>query len=230
MATSGTTAYNPAAANLVLNAFGRIGIRRTEITAEHMADADNECNLTQVDISLRNPNFWKRELYSATLTASTATYTLPARMMAIQAAYITKNDGSTTTDTIIWPLSGAEYAALPNKDQKSTPTSYFYNRLLTPTITLWPVPDNAATYTLKVAIFSQIEDSSLSGGTTLDMPYRFLDVFVAKLAHRLARIYKPELEDKRKMDAEEAWTVAAREDQEDVPIMIAVAAEGYWRS
>lgn len=230
MATTGTTAFNPAAANLVLNAFGRIGIRRTEITAEHMADADNECNLTQVDISLRNPNFWKREVYEVSLTASTAEYELPARMMAIQAAYITRDSGDTSTDTIIWPLSGAEYAALPQKDQESTPTSYLYNRLLTPTITLWPVPDDSATYTLKVAIFSQIEDASLSGGTTLDMPYRFLDAFVAKLAHRLARIYKPELEDKRKQDAEEAWAVAAREDQEDVPIMVAVDSMAYWRN
>lgn len=230
MATTGTTAFNPAASNLVLNAFGRIGIRRTEITAAHMADADNECNLTQVDISLRNPNFWKREVYEQELTASDAEYELPARMMAIQAAYITRDDGSTSTDTIIWPLSGAEYAALPQKNQEAQPTSYFYNRLLTPTITLWPVPDDSATYTLKVAIFSQIEDASLTSSYTLDMPYRFLDVFVAKLAHRLARIYKPELEDKRKMDAEDAWAVAAREDQEDVPIMISVAAEGYWRS
>lgn len=230
MTTTGTTAFNPAAANLVLNAFGRIGIRRSEITAEHMADADNECNLTQVDISLRNPNFWKRELYEVSLTASTAEYTLPARMMAIQAAYITKDDGDTSTDTIVWPLSGAEYAALPQKDQEGTPVSYFYNRLLTPTITLWPVPDDQFTYTLKLAIFSQIEDASLTSGTTLDMPYRFLDVFVAKLAHRLARIYKPDLEDKRKQDAMDAWAVAANEDQEDVPVMIAVAAEGYWRS
>lgn len=227
MTSTSTYNFNPATANLVLNAFGRIGIRRSELTAEHMADADNECNLVQIDIANRNPNFWSREVYEQVLTADDSDYTLPARLMAIQAAYI--NNSESEMDTIIWPLSGAEYAALPNKTQTGVPTSYFYARTITPTITLWPVPDDAATYTLRLAVFSQLEDASLAAGATLDMPYRFLDAFVAKLAHRLSRIYKPDLEDKRKMDAEDAWAVAAREDQEDVPIMISPDVTGYWR-
>lgn len=230
MASTGTYAYSPAFSSLVLTAFSRLQIRRTEITAEHMADADQECNLVQVDMSNRLPNLWRRELYEQELTAEDGEYTLPARMMAIQAAYLTKDDGDTTSDTIIWPLSGAEYAALPNKDQTGIPTSYFYNRQTTPTITLWPVPDDTFTYTLKLAIFSQIQDANLTAGYTPDLPYRFFDAFVAKLAHRLSRIYKPEIEDKRKQDADDAWAVAAREDQEDVPIMISVGSEGYWRA
>lgn len=230
MTSTGTYAYSPSFASLVLTAFGRIGMRRTEVQAEHMADADQECNLVNVEFSNKLPNLWRRELYEQELTAEDGEYTLPARMMAIQAAYLTKDDGDTALDTIIWPLSGAEYAALPNKDQTGVPVSYFYNRQVTPTITLWPIPDSTFTYTLKLAIFSQIQDANLTAGYTPDLPFRFFDAFVANLAYRLARIYKPDLEDKRKMDAEAAWAVAAREDQEDVPIMIAVAAEGYWRS
>lgn len=229
MSSTGTYAYSPAYSSLVLTAFSRIQMRRTELNAEHMADADQECNLVQIEMSNRSPNLWRREVYEQALTASTATYTLPARMMAIQAAYITRDDGSTSTDTIIWPLSGAEYAALPQKDQESQPTSYFYNRQITPTITLWPVPDDSADYTLKVAIFSQIQDANLTAGYTPDLPYRALDVFVAKLSHRLARIYKPDLEDKRKQDAMEAWAAFAEEDQENVPIMISPDVTGYWR-
>lgn len=228
MASTGTYAYSPAFSSLILTAFGRIQIRRTEITAEHMADAEQECNLVQVDASNRLPNLWRRELYSQALTASDGDYTLPARMMAIQAAYI--NNSETEMDTIIWPLSGAEYSALPDKTMTGVPTSYFYDRQVTPTITLWPVPDDNATYTLKLAIFSQIQDANLTAGYTPDLPYRFFDAFVAKLSHRLARIYKPDLEDKRKQDAEDAWAVAAREDQEDVPVMISPDVLSYWRT
>jgi len=229
MAASGTYAYGPAASNLMLTAFGRIGIRRTEITAQHLADAENEANLLQVSLANKQPNLWTDELYTQTLTASTATYTLDARLIAIQAAYITTTADSVSTDLIIWPYSTFEYAAIPDKTQEGAPTSYWYNRQITPQITFWPVPDDNATYTLNLRVCRQIQDVSLTSGTTLDLPYRWLDVFVADLAHRLSRIYAPDKEMARKADAQEAWASAATEDQEDVPMMLGLSMYGYFR-
>lgn len=229
MATTGTFAFNPATSGLMLSAFARIGIRRTQVTSEHMADADVESNLVQVDMANRQPNLWTDELYEIPLIQGTATYALPARMIAIQAAYISIDSNGVTTDRILWPLSTFEYASLPDKTTQAPPTSYWYNRQITPEITLWQVPDHTDTYTLKLRILHQIEDASLVGGTTLEMPYRFLDVFVAKLAHRLARIYAPDKEALRKADADEAWMVAATQDQEDVPMYIAPGLNGYYR-
>lgn len=228
MASSGTYAYSPAASNLMLTAFGRIGIRRTEITAQHMADADNEANLVQVKLSNRQPNLWTDELYTETLVESTATYTLNARLIAIQAAYLTTTSGGVSTDRLVFPFSTFEYAAIPDKTQEGPPTSYWYNRQITPQITLWPVPDGNATYTLKLRVCRQIQDVSLTSGTTLDLPYRWLDVFVADLAHRLSRIYASQLEPARKADADEAWANAATEDQERVPIHFGMNLGGYF--
>jgi hypothetical protein len=212
----------------MLTAFGRIGIRRTELTAQHMADADNEANLVQVKLSNRQPNLWTDELYTETLVESTATYTLNARLIAIQAAYLTTTSSGVSTDRLVWPLSTFEYAALPDKTQEGPPTSYWYNRQITPQITLWPVPDGNATYTLKLRVCRQIQDVSLTSGTTLDLPYRWLDVFVADLAHRLSRIYAPQLEPARKADAAEAWDNAAVEDQERVPMYLGMAIGNYY--
>ncbi len=238
MAATGTYAYNPATSNLTLTAYGRCLIRRTEITAQHLADAENEANLVQVEFSNRQPNLWTDELYTVALTEGDATYTLPARMVAIQAAYMTvEDDAGNTTDQILWPLSTFEYAAMPNKAQEAPPNSYWYNRQITPQITLWPVPDEDDRYTLNLRILHQIQDASLASGTTLDMPYRWLDAWVSALAARLADLY-PDALIKSKgpaaitdmwAKAERAWKIAATEDQERVPLYIQPQTSSYWR-
>ena len=45
MATSGSYAFNPNLGEAVIAAFSRIGVRRTETTQQHMADAQMEANL-----------------------------------------------------------------------------------------------------------------------------------------------------------------------------------------
>jgi hypothetical protein len=97
VATTALYAYNPAASNLTLSAFARIGIRRTEITAQHMVDAEQEANLAQVDMGNRLPNLFSKETYTQALTESTATYTLPSRLLAFQSAYITTTSGGVST-------------------------------------------------------------------------------------------------------------------------------------
>jgi len=229
MTSTGTTAYNPAASNLTMTAFGRIGIRRTEITPQHLADAENEANLTQVKLANRQPNLWTSALISTSMISGTATYELPASTIAIQAAYLSTTSGGVSTDRVVWPYSTFEYSAIPDKTQSGPPTSYWYNRQITPEITMWPVPDDSATYTLNLRVVRQIEDVSLASGATLDLPYRWLDVYVSELAYRLARIYAPDREAMRKADAAEAWADAAIEDQEDVPIYLQPSTDGYWR-
>lgn len=238
MSTSGTYAYSPAISNLVLIAYGRINIRRAEIVSQHMADAEQEGNLLQSEWSNRQVNLWTDELYTQTLTAGTATYSLPQRMIAIQAAYITTTVGGTSTDRIIWPLSTFEYAAQPDKTQQAPPTAYWYNRQITPQITMWQVPDSSATYTLNLRILHQIEDATIASGVTLATPYRWLDAWTAGLAARLAEIYPdaivkakgPGAVDSMWTKYERAWSIAAAQDVEDVPLYVIPDFSGYQRT
>ncbi len=172
--SSGTYAWSPSIGDLTLNAFGRIGIRRTELTQQHLADAATESNLLQVEFSNRQPNLWKSELYTVNLVEGQATYTLPARMISPMAVYITVTPvgSSTSFDRILNPISTYEYAALPDKQTQASPTTYWYNRQIAPQITMWQVPDGSANYVLNLQILSQPDDAKLPNGVTPNFPYR----------------------------------------------------------
>jgi hypothetical protein len=229
MATSGTYAFNPAATDFVLNAFSRIGFKRTELLTEHLVTAALESNLVIVEWANLQPNLWTSDLQSQELTQGVATYTLPPETVAIQIAYIETSGDSPVQDRVITPVSTTDYAAFPNKTLEGVPTVYWFNRQIVPQITLWQPPDGNATYTLKYQRVRQVQDVSLPNGLKIDTPYRFFDAFTANLAHRLSRHYKPELEAARKADKIDAWIVASTEDTEDAPISIIPGLTGYYR-
>lgn len=220
MTSTGTYNFNESAAQFMLTAFGRIGIRRPEITAQHLQDAYIEANLLQVEFSCRQPNLFLDELYSIPLVEGKASYTLPSRLMNIQAPYITSTSGGVSVDRILFGYSTYEYAALPNKTQQAPPTAFWYDRVVPPVIYLWPVPDGNATYVLNMRVLHQFEDASFANGATIGAPYRWLDAWVSGLAARLAALYKPEVAQILDAKAERAWQIAATQDVEDVPLYI----------
>lgn len=210
-------------------AYGRIGIRGPQIVAEHMKDAEVESNLMLCAWASDQPNLWLSELISVTMVQGTATYTLPAEFVAIQVAYVTQTTGGSTYDRPLGAMSTVEYFSQPNKTVQSPPTSYWFDRQITPQITMWPVPDGAATYTLNIRGVRQVQDASMPNGTGVEIPYRFYDAFVAGLAHRVARIYAPAMEANRERDADKAWMKASSNDTEMVPMFLHPNMGGYYR-
>lgn len=229
MASSGTYAFNPPISDIVLSAYSRIQIRRAQLLAEHLTDAAREANYLLVEFNNKVPNLWRSELQSVSLIQGTATYTLPSRTVMILAAYIRTGSGVTQNDRLIFPISTVEYSSYPNKNTQSFPSVFWFDRQIIPQITLWAVPDATSTYTLLLQTATQIQDANLPNGETADLPNRFMDAFVAGLAYRLARIWKPELEAIRKTDAAEAWNIAATNDVENVDLNIVPQLEGYFR-
>lgn len=230
MATTSTYDYNPATSNLLLTALGRALIRREMITTQVLADAQNEINLLQSSWSNVQPMLWTDELYSVTLSPGQQSITLPARLIAIQSAYLTTqyNGSDASQDRIIWALSNFEYSAVPNKTQQGAPTSYWMNRQVQPEIFFWPVPDASATYIFNTRIVSQIQDASLPGGSNLNLPFRFLDAWVAEMAARMAAIYPDPIVKafgpggvaNLEMKAKAAFDRAITQDSENVPLFI----------
>ena len=230
MSTSGTYGYAPTSGEFVLNAFGRIGVRRTELTQQHLADAANEANLVQVEFSNRQPNLFMAETYDVTVVAGTATYVLPARFVSPMSVWLTITpSGGTAFDRIISPISTVDYTSLPNKEMVAQPTTYWFQRQVIPQITLWPVPSDDVDIVLHLRILSQPQDATLTAGLQPQMPYRWYDAFTAALAWRLAVIYAPDKEQARRADAERAWTIAATEDIEYTPMYVMPGIGGYFR-
>jgi len=84
-----------------------------------------------------------------------------------------------------------------------------------PSVTLWPTPDGSQTYQFVYWRMRRIDDAG-NGVRTMDVPFRFLPCLVAGLAYYLA--LKVENGAQRlevlKMQYDEAWQLAAGEDQE----------------
>ncbi len=225
MANSGTYAFSPPIGSLALNAFARCGVRRTELTPQHLEDSFLETNLMQADWSADNILFFNVQLITQPLTQGVATYTIPENAITVLDVYI--NNGS--SNRILTGFSRTDFASLSNPSEQGFPTVFWQDRLLTQKLTLWPVPDNAATYTMNYYIYTQPQDAIAKQGGTAAMPYYWLDAFTAGLAHRLSRIYAPALEAVRKVDAQEAYARASKQN-EQVPIFISPGLQGYYRA
>lgn len=230
MTSTGTTAFNPGAGDLVLNAFSRCGLTGSQLTTEHLLRAETEANLANVKFSNDQPNLWKNVLGSQVLTENDGNYVLDASVLSMIIVYLNINDGTNSNDRVLGPLSTTEWDAISDKTQTGPPTSYRFNRLITPEIDLWPIPDGNATYTLKYRYLKQIEDVSIKSGATLDVPWRWLDAFADELTWRLSRHYDKPNAAQNKIDANESWKLARSEDHEEVSALYIMPGLGGYYS
>jgi hypothetical protein len=227
--TSGAFNFNPAASDFILNAFSRVQIRPTEIEQHHFQTAIIELNLALVKFNtMPGQNLWTIDLQSTALVQGQASYSIPPETRMILSAYI-RYSTSPTLDRYVWPISRDEYASISTKSQQGFPSQYWFDRLIAPTATFYLTPDGGFPYTFFYYRARQIQDAVVTNGQNLELPYRMFDALTADLAHRLARHFKPELEQVRKMDRDEAWGIAATEDTEWVPQYLTPGLSGYYR-
>src|ERR1700679_61285 len=230
MISSGTYNFSLSNGEGVLAAFERVKIRAPSIRQEHFLNPRREINLLFGEWANKQVNLWKVELDTIPLVSGTAVYSVPANTVLILDAYITTNPGSQfgQNNRYITQLSRTEYASLSNPNTPGPPTQYWFSRILAPTVTFWPVPDNNGPYTLGYYRVLQMQDANIPGGETPDIPYLWEDAMVAGLSHRLSRIYAPELEPARKIDAMDAWNTAAAQNIEVVNLSIAPPIGRYY--
>lgn len=227
--TSGTFNFNPTGGEFILNGFDRIQVRATEITQTQMQRAVMELNFALMRFNtMPGQNLWTIDLQTINLVPGTPSYSIPPETRMILSAFI-RYSTNPLLDRYMFPISRDEYAAISTKSTQGFPSQYWFDRLIAPTITFYLVPDGAQTYTFMYYRARQIQDATILNGQNLELPVRFFDAITADLAHRLSRIYKPEMEQQRKADRDEAWSIAATEDTEWVPLYVSPMLGGYWR-
>ncbi len=230
MATTGTYTFNPSLGELTLYAYNLIGVRNTALLQEHMEAARMASNLMCSNWSNRGVNLWAVDLITVPLVQGQATYSVDANTVMILDAYMEiDNGGGQPIDRIIMPVSRTEYASYPNKEQEGFTTTFWFDRLISPTITLWPVPDGSSAQYLKYYRVRQIQDSALQNGTQVEIPFLWLDAFAYGLAARLAVIWSPDKVAMLKPLADEAYQVAAEQNIEQAQQYITPQITGYYR-
>lgn len=226
MTTSGTYAFNPAMGEIVLYAYQNIGVRPTSVLQEHMESARMATNMMLSRWSNQGVNLWCVDLITVPLVEGQTTYAVDGNTIMILDAYTTTDSG---IDRVIMPISRTEYASYPKKTQQGFPTSYWFDRLISPSITLWPVPDGSSATVLKYYRVRQIQDSNLQNGENAEIPYRWLEAFADGLTYRLARIWAPQMAQLLKGQADESYSIASAQDVEAVPTYISPMIGGYFR-
>lgn len=219
MTISGTTAFNLDLAELVEEAFERAGVELR--TGYDLRTARRSLNLLFMDWANRGINMWTFEQGTIDLIPGQATYDLPTDTVDLLEHVIRTGAGnaSTQADLTITRISVSTYATLPNKLTQARPIQVWVERLLTPRITVWPVPDNSQAYQFVYWRLRRVDDAG-SGVNTMDVPFRFVPAMVAGLAYYLAMKLPNAMQrvDVLKAQYDEAWQLAADEDREKAAI------------
>ena len=231
MTTSGTYTFDPSLGELTLYAFNLIGIRNTSLVQEHMHSAKMATNMMLANWANRGVNLWAVDLVTTPLVQGQATYTVDQSTVMILDAYMaTVNSGGVEIDRIILPVSRTEYASYPNKDQQGFTTTFWFDRLISPSVTLWPVPDGSSAQYLKYYRVRQIQDSNLANGQTVEIPYLWLEAFADGLSYRLSRIWNPTMAQGLKAISDESYNIAAAQNIEQAQQYISPQLSGYYRA
>lgn len=222
MATSGTTAFNLDLVELVEEAFERTGNEMR--TGYDLRTARRSLNLLFADWANRGLNMWTYEQGSIPLVAGTATYNLPTDTVDLLEHVIRTGAGNEATqaDLTISRISVSTYATIPTKLTQGRPIQIYIDRkTTTPTVTLWPIPDDSQPYTLVYWRLRRIQDAG-EGVNTQDIPFRFLPPMVSGLAYYLAMKVPNGLQRIQilKEQYDQDWLQASAEDREKASLRI----------
>jgi hypothetical protein len=219
MTTSGTTAFNMDLTEIVEEAFERAGGELR--TGYDLRTASRSLNLMFSQWANRGLNMFTYEQGMIPLVAGQATYDLPEDTVDLLEHVIRTGAGSSSTqaDLTITRISVSTYATIPNKLQQARPIQVWIERLDTPRITVWPVPDNSQPYVFVYWRLRRMQDAG-TGVNTMDMPFRFYEAMTAGLAYHLALKVPGAMERLPILKAQydEAWALASEEDREKAAI------------
>ena len=213
MATSSSRDFDLDVGELIEEAYERCGLEmRTGYDAK---TARRSLNLMFADWANRGLNLWTVKQATVSVSSGTASYTLLDATVVDLLEVVLRN--SSGTDFTLTQMSRSEYLRIPNKTSTGHPSQYFFDRQVTPTITLWSTPD--ASYTLVFYYVRRIEDADALVNTT-DAPFRFLPCMAAGLAYYIAIKKAPDRIQILKAIYEEEFQRAAAEDASSTPLKL----------
>jgi len=210
MTTSSSTDFEPNVAEFVEEAFERCGLELR--TGYDLKTARRSINIMLAEWANRGLNQWTIEQTTQALTKGTSSYSLNSNVIDILDMVIRRTANSTETDISMSRLSRSQYINIPNKTTEARPSQFFFDKLTTPAIKIWPAPENST----DILVFNKIVrmDDADKGTNTMDMPFRFYPCFAAGLAYYISMKRSPERSAVLKQAYEEEFQRAMSQDED----------------
>ena len=210
MATSNSTDFEPNVAEFVEEAFERCGLELR--TGYDLKTAKRSINLMLAEWANRGLNQWTIEQATQTVTEGQNDYTLNSNVIDILDVVLRRTINQTQTDISMNRISRSEFINIPNKTTKARPSQFFLDKLSTPTLKVWPAPENST----DILVFNKIVrmDDADKPTNTMDMPFRFYPCFAAGLAYYISLKRAPERTSQLKSLYEEEFDRAMSQDED----------------
>ena len=163
---------------------------------------------------------------ASTTSSGTVNFSDITSSIDILSAVVRQNDGtSNQTDTSITRVSRDTFLSISNKRSTSTPSQFYVDRQITPTLRLWPTP-NSSSLKLVFDRLTRIEDAD-ADVNTVDVPFRFYPCLTAGLAYYIAMKKAPDRVKLLKAVYEEEFERAAAEDRDRSSLSLTPSSTYY---
>ena len=221
--TSAVTTYPVGAITATVGASTNLSVGETITGATSAVTASiiTKPSSTTLTITVPSGSFTAGETITGSSSAATTTISADPSLTDVQCsgdileAVIRRSD----EDISINRISRQEYLSIPKKTTQGRPTQFYMDRQITPTISVWPAPENSTDSLIYYRV-KRIQDADAATNTA-DIPFRFLPCLIAGLSYQIALKKSPQRIEALKLIYEEEFQRASTEDiDHGIPLRI----------
>tara|TARA_E500000318_G_scaffold3819_1_gene4130 strand:- start:5429 stop:6124 length:696 start_codon:yes stop_codon:yes gene_type:complete len=228
MAVSGSKDFELDVADYIEEAFERCGLELR--TAYDLRTARRSLNLLLAEWANRGLNQWTIQEKTIAMVEGTTSYNVDSSVSTaaidVLDAFVRQTVNSENSDIQMTRLSRSEYSAIPNKSTKGQPLQFFVDKQISPTISVYPTPDETNKYTIHLNVLTRMDDVD-AATNTLQMPFRFYPCLAAGLAYYISIKKNPERTGLLKQIYEEEFQRALDADEDRASFRITPDISNY---
>ena len=228
MAVSGSKNFELDVADYIEEAFERCGLELR--TAYDLRTARRSLNLLLAEWANRGLNQWTIQEKTIAMVEGTTSYNVDSSVSTaaidVLDAFVRQAVNSENSDIQMTRLSRSEYSAIPNKSTQGQPLQFFVDKQISPTISVYPTPDETSKYTIHLNVLTRMDDVD-AATNTLQMPFRFYPCLAAGLAYYISIKKNPERTGLLKQIYEEEFQRALDADEDRASLRITPDISNY---
>ena len=203
--TSNEAEFNPQIDDIIEEAFERTGVSGAR-TGYQLKSARRSLNIMFQEWGNRGVHLWKVKLAKVPLVEGQAEYNFASDSAnfpqdidtVLEAYYRNNSDATAPQDIALTKIDRSQYSQTPNKLAKGTPSQYYVERKINPSIFLYTTPSSSVSDSTTPSNFqfcfyylAKIQDAG-SYNYTSDVVNRFYPSMMSGLAYYLSQKYSPD--------------------------------------